>query len=299
MNSILADCKQLDGSHKPRQNGKGWPIVLFSSGLFGCCEMYTQFCRELASAGAIVIAVEHEDGTGVFATNNAGEVIEYVSVPEGCDMVSFRHPFLEKRVTELETSAAMILAATRETCEGCSNPEQELLARVLRCGDPDRFLLCGHSFGCSGIVRYLRRLDEQQKSCPFHGTLLLDLWGAPLTEEDKSHCLQTPCAFLLSETFAEGGAPNAKQIIASSGHRCLGIASIEGTRHQWISESHFMFPKWLLKRIGIMGPADFTKAYMATVKASQLAMEAFLDPKLQPSFQQSLLEIDRTLIAPV
>mmetsp|Transcript_90859 Transcript_90859/g.143535 ORF Transcript_90859/g.143535 Transcript_90859/m.143535 type:complete len:262 (+) Transcript_90859:1-786(+) len=261
--------------------------------------MYTQFCRELASAGAIVIAVEHEDGSQVFAKNNSGEVIDYKKQPEDSDIVSFRHQFLETRVTELESSVAQILSATNTPCEALSNPEQALLARVLRCGDPDRFLLCGHSFGCSGIVRYLRKLDEQQKFCPFQGTLLLDLWGGPLTEEDRTHRVQVPCVFLLSEAFAGDGAPVTKRIVGASGERCLGIASFKGTQHQWISESHYFFPGWLLRRLGIMGTADFRKAHVATIKASQLAIEAFLDPTLQTNFQQSLLAIDQDLIAPV
>ena len=41
------------------EDGK-WPLVLFSHGLGGCEEMYSQLCSFIASYGYIVVAVEHE-----------------------------------------------------------------------------------------------------------------------------------------------------------------------------------------------------------------------------------------------
>merc|ERR1712048_220007 len=113
-----------------------WPIVVFSSGLFGCCEMYTQFCRDLASIGAIVLAVEHEDGSGIYAQNaETGEDITYSKPPADLDtsdnsaIANFRHPFLEQRADEITaTIAAIVAVATKDSNEHLSSPEQLLLA---------------------------------------------------------------------------------------------------------------------------------------------------------------------------
>merc|ERR1712224_489354 len=94
--------------------------------------MYTQFCRELASAGAIVIAIEHEDGSGLFAKNaSTGEIITYVNNPDDLDkddskaLAAFRHPFLEKRADELTATVASVAAAAerRDVCKVQSSEE--------------------------------------------------------------------------------------------------------------------------------------------------------------------------------
>jgi platelet-activating factor acetylhydrolase len=41
-----------------------YPLVLFSHGLAGTRNTYSQYCSALASEGYVVIAVEHADGSG-------------------------------------------------------------------------------------------------------------------------------------------------------------------------------------------------------------------------------------------
>ena len=43
------------------------PTVIFSHGLGGNCDNYSQLCGDIASHGYIVIAMEHEDGSGSYA----------------------------------------------------------------------------------------------------------------------------------------------------------------------------------------------------------------------------------------
>lgn len=42
-----------------------FPLVLFTHGLCGTRNTYSQYCSRLASEGYVVIAVEHADGSGV------------------------------------------------------------------------------------------------------------------------------------------------------------------------------------------------------------------------------------------
>ena len=62
---------------------RGWPVVVFSHGLAGCADMYTNLCRSVASYGYIVIALEHEDGSGVHARTAGGSLVHYRKPPKG------------------------------------------------------------------------------------------------------------------------------------------------------------------------------------------------------------------------
>lgn len=57
------------------ENGHKWPLVIFSHGLGGCEEMYSQLCCFLASHGHVVVVLEHEDGSGCHASNVDGEQV--------------------------------------------------------------------------------------------------------------------------------------------------------------------------------------------------------------------------------
>merc|ERR1712050_816562 len=110
--------------------------------------MYSQFCRDVASFGAIVIAIEHEDGSGVYATSaSSGEPIPYVFPPEDANVVEFRLPFLEAHALEIAAAAAAIKQAILHDTHGGGTPVDALMRRVLKCGDADSLLLIGHSFG--------------------------------------------------------------------------------------------------------------------------------------------------------
>jgi hypothetical protein len=90
----------------PPERREGWPVIVFSHGLAGCADMYTDLCRCLASFGYIVIALEHEDGSGVHAAGASGQFIRYKrpdSTPYSREKVTrFRAGFVEQRVTEMD-----------------------------------------------------------------------------------------------------------------------------------------------------------------------------------------------------
>merc|ERR1712118_198449 len=62
---------------------KGLPVIIYTHGIGGCQEMYTQFCRELASCGAVVVAIEHEDGSASFAEDSDEQIICFKRPPPG------------------------------------------------------------------------------------------------------------------------------------------------------------------------------------------------------------------------
>lgn len=272
---ILGGRKPLDVAFSPISGaGGGWPIIVFSSGLWGACELYTQFCRELASLGAIVIAIEHEDGSGAFAVDGkTGAHIPYVDPPMDVDAVAFRHPFLERRVEELKATTATIqrMAAKGSDALDC---ETELLT-VLRCGDPEQLLLIGHSFGAAGILRYLRRLTDTAAPSDYRGIILLDSWPDPLLEEDLRVGQSLSIALVISEQWARTRRyVQACRKTMASCKGCSAAVIVRGAYHQWISESSYFAPAWFLRRIGIMGPGQREHVHRVTIKAVHLMVEA-------------------------
>lgn len=267
-------------------------MVVLSSGLWGCLESYTQLGRELASAGAIAVALDHEDGTGISATNRTtGQAIEFVEQPPGdYDCLAFNRPFLERRNQELREAVAAILGAAATSAPDGRGAGPALL-RVLAGADPQRLVLAGHSFGASALMHSLRRQPEAWgKSC--RGVLLLDAWPGALTSdvsgaelEAFGASLPVPYVTLFSEMWATNKYYGAccRRLALAPSPRCLGGAIVPGTSHLWVSDSQWWAPAWLLRLLGVVGPANRHWAQAATARALQAALRALLAPERAPA----------------
>eukprot|EP00405_Crypthecodinium_cohnii_P010889 CAMPEP_0206432732 /NCGR_PEP_ID=MMETSP0324_2-20121206/8129_1 /ASSEMBLY_ACC=CAM_ASM_000836 /TAXON_ID=2866 /ORGANISM="Crypthecodinium cohnii, Strain Seligo" /LENGTH=394 /DNA_ID=CAMNT_0053898895 /DNA_START=47 /DNA_END=1231 /DNA_ORIENTATION=+ len=308
LRSLLGGVRSLDAARPPLSASSSvkterWPVVVFTSGLWGCCEMYTQFCRDLASCGAIVIALEHEDGSGIYA-RRAGddEPIAYNKPPGSGSIVEFRHPFLEQRVQELDSSTKAIIAASAgNNPDGAdtSSKTVSLLSQVLEGADPDRMVLVGHSFGSAGILRYVRRISEQGSKHPYKGIMLMDMWPDPLTDEDLKQDLQAPFSVVMSEHWVEYESymESHEKLIKSNAKSILLGTSIVGTTHQWISESQLFAPGWLLRKMDLMGSLPWPKVYGATAKLCDLTLQALLKPEEhRQDLRKKVSEIDPDVI---
>lgn len=273
---------QLDPTCPPKQGpGQGWPVVVFSSGIWGSVEMYTLFCRQLASNGMVVIAIEHEDGSGLFAQDaRTGEVIPYAKPPPDSEPRTFRHSSLERRVHELGVLEATVVASCSSGAAVLQEESEDkaLLGRILATGDSQQLLLIGHSFGCCGVVRYLRRLGEQQRQSAFRGVLLADLWGGPLTDADCAAPLPIPTFFVFSQQWIDTEIPVSRQIIKANAAKVLGAYYVQGSTHQWISDSQYFAPTWLLRKMGIVGSGGLRQVHAATSYAIDIMLKALLEP---------------------
>ncbi len=136
-----------------------FPLVVFSHGLSGTMEMYTQLCSQIASTGCIVVAVEHEDGSASYAqslTESDTGKQEVVDIPYKRpsrkiaytreNVLGFRFPMLEQRVEEVQR---IIKHFEREKKANTTpeNSEDILLQKIVSVADPSRLHLVGHSFG--------------------------------------------------------------------------------------------------------------------------------------------------------
>jgi len=124
----------------------------------------------------------------------------------------------------------------------------------------------------------------------------MDIWGAPLLPHDISFGLQIPFALVQSEKWGRGG--ELQKFCELSGRCFMGAGAVSGTSHQWIAESLYFAPKWLLRRLGIMAPGNFKRAHRATALAVQLFLKTLLEPDAHSPgrFCENLAAIDRDLI---
>lgn len=160
-------------AHGEPLKGKQFPLVLFSHGLFGSMEMYSEICRNLASMGMVVVAIEHEDGSACYAQNKDSEDIWYKPPPSGItysdrDQVrAFRKPMLETRTEELCAVVKYFHAVKKASSSAAGKTDamlpppppvedctpEELLGRILLVSDLEKIQLSGHSFGAASTVK--------------------------------------------------------------------------------------------------------------------------------------------------
>ncbi|GAB0497187.1 hypothetical protein MMPV_008511 [Pyropia vietnamensis] len=141
------------------------PLILFSHGLAGSVCGYTSTCTALAAAGdgALVVAVEHADGSA-FCTQVTGPDGQPVTIPYTTfadaasargltDERAFREAQVDQRVAELTAAVAGVAAwaAGEEAVEPLGRGGGvDLAGRV----DASRVAVVGHSFGAATAFTY-------------------------------------------------------------------------------------------------------------------------------------------------
>ena len=141
-----------------------FPLVIFSHGTWGSCEMYTGLCRALASCGYVVVALEHEDGSGCYAQDASGSIIMHRD-PVPATNAHHRPPMLAQRINEIDRTLSALRAADA--------PETPLAAVMAAC-DSQRPVFVGHSFGGTTVARaaQLGVAAKHEALC----TIQLDTW---------------------------------------------------------------------------------------------------------------------------
>ena len=158
-------------------NNDKFPLVLFSHGLGGSMEMYTELCSQLASLGCVVVAPEHADTSASYSSKvTADGTVEEIwykpPLPNSIEpysrqkMVDYRGPHLEDRVDELTALYCAVLTNTvtptplRSNVSASANANANasgidseaeavisLTNQILAAVDPLQLHLVGHSFG--------------------------------------------------------------------------------------------------------------------------------------------------------
>jgi dienelactone hydrolase len=327
---------------------KKFPIVLFSHGLGGCMEMYTQFCQQLSSYGYIVIALEHEDGSGAYAeriindNKNKDETTRILykrpddSPYSRTKVVTFRQPFLQKRVDEINTIINILLENKNDKSNNIQSYQKEtmpsvkhpLLDKILQISDTSKGIsFVGHSFGAACMILASQQAfktsdnnsnNQEQEHNGKHrpnSISVFDPWCFSLSDEvlkqgivgglndDNDNDNNVPILSILSENWATKN-PETEQIdywLQSCSYQTNKIESyyIPNTAHASISDASTWLPRFIGKRVYMCHPNEqkhITIPFAAKVCANHILQSISTSPYL-PSGSISNDEISQNQVS--
>mmetsp|Transcript_30607 Transcript_30607/g.50548 ORF Transcript_30607/g.50548 Transcript_30607/m.50548 type:complete len:411 (-) Transcript_30607:236-1468(-) len=259
----------MDANPISNDDDKKFPLVLFSHGIAGCMEMYTQLCMNVASHGFIVVALEHEDGSGCYAETAEGEPIYYKrpdDTPYSREKVlTFRGPMLAKRVGEIERVMEYFLSSSSSTAD---NGEQQqaggassLLDKIVAATDTSQGVsLLGHSFGAATMALVEQRLASSASSSKqINSVAILDPWCFALPDTALQKGIVTaPVLSVLSEDWTTNRETAQALVLLENSSRDNIVASLwaPGTVHQSFSDTNSWLPSFVAKKMVMRGAEE-------------------------------------------
>jgi platelet-activating factor acetylhydrolase len=290
----------------------GWPVVLFSHGLAGSMEMYTQLCMQIASFGFVVVAIEHEDGSGAYAerappstTSNehavfdlpakGTEAIYYTRPPPGDwerpAIVEYRAPQQSHRLDELRATLERIQATdaskapqahhsmamySRPAAKAVQHDGTSLLSVFQHC-DTSRVSLIGHSFG-GATVALAASPSAALPTGPPVAVVMLDVWAGCLSDEQIREQRPVPMLAIYSEAWKSQvlDSPCARDLL-SSAPALRAALILKKTVHQSFSD----VANWVPGAVSRCASASDSVPYPSPLRLS-LTERPALTPLLAP-----------------
>jgi hypothetical protein len=292
----------------PISGEKKLPVIVFSHGLFGHCDVHTAISSQLAQQGYIVVVMEHEGGAASYCCDEESNTIhEYVVPPtmteeqksKGYDHFlelcrDFRRPMLEKREKEIERVIQCLRGETKDgmyplqgdtglpfmddqvVSKEAKEAANQHMALLLTSLDPENLILAGHSFGAATAIFTLQSklpgLRNAWKCC-----LLYDPWTECLDQKVLEQGLgDLPTFTLLSGEWPTNNFYRlTEQLLSPERTSRLVLATLPGTRHQWVADTPCWFPWWLSSLTKQTADMEPTQALRATVEASCKLLEKY------------------------
>ena len=163
------------------------PVMLFSHGLGGSRNAYSQWCGSIASHGVFVAAIEHRDGSAPISIIRAGTP-EQVSVPYR-RITEYNDETIQLRTSQLAQrtyEVAKLVSLLRDINHGVKLdiPEETAEAlgqfRGLLNTKKGQFIMAGHSFGAATTVASCKDIENLEANYPlkeeFRAAVMLDIW---------------------------------------------------------------------------------------------------------------------------
>lgn len=234
---------------EPNTPNKRWPTAIFSHGLGGSRNAYSQIVGSLASHGVVVICPEHRDGSAVasfvripsqqhrYLVRNTRRVIPYRRIPhdESDEVYALRNDQFRIRLWELGLIHDAVLSIDKGVPLWNLNKTTPSLAPfvgMLHVHEPGSIIFAGHSFGSATMVQFLKSVfyagrpeleameeplyvpDRESSICrqvtPRNVTILLDMWCIPLLAKTTKPLFDLPLP-----VYADA-APNSNSNSSSS-----------------------------------------------------------------------------------
>nr|MCR5390204.1 dienelactone hydrolase family protein [Lachnospiraceae bacterium] len=160
------------------------PLVIFSHGAFGYYESNTSTYMELASNGYVVVSMEHPYHS-LFTKDTAGKIITVdpeffntaINVGNNgeAEVYEITSKWMELREADMNFALDTIIKASKDSEDDDAwfyvDDNKEKIAEILKCADPERIGLMGHSLGGATAVTVGRR-EDVSAVIDFDGTML-------------------------------------------------------------------------------------------------------------------------------
>ncbi|KAI0854405.1 phospholipase A2 [Daldinia vernicosa] len=204
---------------EPNTPNKRWPTAIFSHGLGGSRNAYSQVVGSLASHGVVVICPEHRDGSAVasfiripsqqdrYFVRSTRRMVPYLRISHVAtdEVYALRNDQLRIRLWEMGLVHEAILGIDKGlslTNLNKSTPSLSPFIGKLHVHEPGSIIFAGHSFGSATVVQFLKSvfyagrpeleaMSEQlyvpsrdssiyKQITPRNVVILLDMWCFPL-----------------------------------------------------------------------------------------------------------------------
>ncbi|KAI0106437.1 phospholipase A2 [Nemania sp. FL0031] len=217
---------------QPTTPNSRWPTMVFSHGLGGSRNAYSQIAGSLASHGVVVVCPEHRDGSAIasmirvpyqqqnrFFGRNAKRIVPYAQIAHDAtdEVHELRNAQLRIRLWEL----GLIHEAILSIDDGGSlmnlnksTPSLDHFQGRLHVQESGSIIFAGHSFGAASVVQFLKsvfyagRPELEKMETPLYApnwespicrqvtpknvTMLLDMWCFPLLAKSTKPLFNLP-----------------------------------------------------------------------------------------------------------
>jgi hypothetical protein len=270
--------------------GSFFPLVLFSHGLAGTFEMYTELCQHMASLGYCVVALEHEDGSAAYCRTAQNEVIPYTRPNDEpysrSKVLKLRTPMLQQRVQEMEAVVRYFhhQQQTKMNCNNINNDENDsddrsflLLQQVIQATDPSQLHLVGRSFGGATQMLAAQQWMSNNKNNNSNNDnysilqprslMVMDAWAFALSDKVVKQGLSTntdsplDIMSVISEDWEQHNSE--RQYIAdffqnssANHHHRIQSWVASNAVHQSFSDSEAWFPSLVARQVRNRGKGE-------------------------------------------
>jgi dienelactone hydrolase len=279
-----------------------YPIVIFSHGLYGIPDHYTDICENVASNGYVVVAPYHTDGSSVAVVYPNGDEIKFdrlrpnfVSEPIPVDeadqeedemmkLAEPKHDFkyrahqLSLRVNDIK----FVLQSLQKIANGANVSVFPPSGHI----DINRIGILGHSFGGATVTMSMLTLYQFSDLPQISAAMALDSWLFPLgpLEEFSWESFNPdfvelreklirfrdnprPIAFVNSDSWQWEHNVKRMQFVAQLAGNLGSEESMQGTKHHNFNDIALIMPKLakLAKKIGTAKPLIQTRELNAII----------------------------------
>jgi platelet-activating factor acetylhydrolase len=161
-------------------------VMIFSHGLGGSRNTYSQWCGSIASYGVVVAAIEHRDGSAPVSVVHAGSksqfTVPYRRITDSEQNMVYRTSQVAQRTYEVSRLVTVLRDINGGKVFDVNDDKRTALERFkgilnIKKGE---LIMAGHSFGAATTVAVCKDKENAQAGYPlkdeFKAAIMLDIW---------------------------------------------------------------------------------------------------------------------------